>query len=1132
MSEDQAPEAPPDAPRGARRDDQDDDVDAGLDAAPDGDDGDDEVLRRAARAIHGTTSLQAFAPLTASEREQVAEAAFQRVTDGAAPARVTGDAGSAAGVSPLRPRRRVRSFAIVALAATVAVAATVALVVRGGGPTAEPLARYAMTVEGEQRTRGAAPVTDDQAPVELHPETHLALRLVAARPERDALVRLVLVRDGHATLLDPPITRRKDSLAIEGPAGELLGPQADGVAELVAVLGRSLPGDDDLRALVLHAGDPPRALQVLRRAVRLTGFSHTSIELLLGGCAVIIEQAGAPDDRAPPRCELAADARLQLWVGVPATTAVAIDLAGRALALTGEARGDGTAFTLEPSQLGITSSARLTVRVGDRDVATWSLAPAATYDPIRAADDARRDGRLADARAALDAIGPDAPAEEQLEAVRQRAKLARRLGDPVGERAERERAVTLARALGRISVESDETVAILYGLRNDHAFARAVQLLPALDAHGTRYAEGAVRRDLVHGIFASELGDLGTALGAYQRALATADRIGDARDRAFILGPLAGVLQSLGRDGETRSLIDAEIRRGARDTDVCARIDALTSAAWLLRDLDPPRAQQLADQAVGLATARCERLAPISLVNQGWLHAAAHQFPAARAALDQLARLHAPREDRVTTWAVRLEAETLLGEDPARAEHHARVLAARAAALCSTELAYEADLLRARALVRLDRPAQATAAFAAAEDALTLWSRLVPLGEGRETFFERHDQLALTAIPFFLAQIRRGAPGAKLALAATVRRSLARFVSSLAGSGQARARAEHGATERDQLARQFEQLLARWPEAAGPTASVAGVCEARDEAARASIPALGEPPAHAALFIHPSPTGWLVLAWRGAAIDVRELPRAEPGEHPEQLAARIARTAAGLVAGAPRVHLHVHRSLAALPLDRLVAQLVATQVPVAFAIDASAPPALAACHGERRALLVSNPRNNLWAASAAAPTIRGDLERLGFRVDALDGAAATRAAVLARLAEPCTALFHYDGHAGGLRGRADRADDALLLAGGDTVTAAEILELGHVPDSIVLNGCTTAAPEGLGLAQAFLLTGAAHVVASLDDISADTAAQLSRQLFAPPDPPARDRTPAFDLVALYTRAVSGTDLPALRAFER
>jgi len=27
-------------------------------------------------------------------------------------------------------------------------------------------------------------------------------------------------------------------------------------------------------------------------------------------------------------------------------------------------------------------------------------------------------------------------------------------------------------------------------------------------------------------------------------------------------------------------------------------------------------------------------------------------------------------------------------------------------------------------------------------------------------------------------------------------------------------------------------------------------------------------------------------------------------------------------------------------------------------------------------------------------------------------------------------------------------------------------------------------------------------------------------------------TPAFDLVALYTRAVSGTDLPALRAFER
>lgn len=1122
MSEDKAPEAPPDAPSGD----------------------DDDVLRLAARAIHGAESLRAFAPLTPAEREQLADAAFERATGGAA----TTTAG-AAGASPLRPRRRVQ----VALVGMAALAAAVALVVmRGSDPPVEPLAAYAMTVEGEQRTRGGSAATadrtDDRSPVELHPETRLVVRLVAASPERDALVRLVLVREGRATLLEPPITRRVDSLAIEGPAGELLGPQADGSAELVAVVGRSLPGDDDLRAVVLGAGDPPRSLQVLRRAIQLVGFSHASIDVLLGGCAAIVEPAGATDDRAPLRCELAAHAPLQLWVGVPATTAVAIDLAGRALESTGEARGGGTAFALGPSELGPaelgnTGPTRLTVRIGGRELAAWSLVPAAGYEPIRTADEARRAGRFADAGAALDAIGAGGPAEEQLEAVRQRAKLARQLGEPSRERAARERAIALARALGRISVESDETVAILYGLRDDHAFARAVQLLPALDAHGTRYAEGAVRRDLVHGIFASELGDLGTALGAYQRALATADRIGDARDRAFILGPLAGVLQSLGRDGETRRLIDAEIQRGARDTDACARVDALTSAAWLLRDLDPPRARELADRAVELATARCERLAQISLINQGWLAAAAHRFAAARGVLARLARLHAPGDDRVTTWAVRLEAETLLGEDPARAEQHARALAIRATALCSTELAYEADLLRARALVELDRPAQATAAFAAAEDALTLWSRLVPLGEGRETFFERHDQLALTAIPFFLGQIRRGAPGAKLALAATVRRSLARFVSSLAGGGQARARAEHGATDRDQLARQFEQLLAHWPQAAaGPSAappvSVAGVCEARAAAARADIPALRDPPAHPALFIHPSPTGWLVLAWRGAAIDVRELPRAAPGERPEQLAARIASSAAALVTGAPRVHLYVHRSIAALPLDRMIDRLVAPRlaapVPVAFAVDAPARPQVASCRGDRRALLVTNPRNNLWAASDAAPAIRGDLERLGLRVDSLDGAAATRAAVEARLADPCTVLFHYDGHAGGLQGRADRVDDALLLAGRDTLTAADILGVARVPESVVLNGCTTAAPEGLGLAQAFLLAGAAHVVASLDDIAADSAARLSRQLFAsaPPDPAARELpAPGFDLVALYSRAISGTDLP-LRAFER
>jgi hypothetical protein len=315
------------------------------------------------------------------------------------------------------------------------------------------------------------------------------------------------------------------------------------------------------------------------------------------------------------------------------------------------------------------------------------------------------------------------------------------------------------------------------------------------------------------------------------------------------------------------------------------------------------------------------------------------------------------------------------------------------------------------------------------------------------------------------------------------------------------------------------------------------VCEARDRAALAdAAPAIAEPPAHAALFVHPAPGGLLILAWRGARVDFREIAGAAIDERPDQLSARIATAAAPMLAGAPRVHLHVHRSLAALPLDRSLAALLA--VPLAFAVDAPSRPSGAPCRGDRRALLVTNPQRNLWAASDAAPVIRRDLERMGFVVDALEGTAATRAAIEARLADPCTALFHYDGHgsgaapseASGLPGGLlrDRADDALLLAGGDTLTAAGVLGLPRVPESVVLNGCTTAAPEGLGLAQAFVLAGASRVVASQHEIAADDAARFTTRLFdhAPSSPD------GFDLVSLFARAIGDADLPVLRVFER
>jgi CHAT domain-containing protein len=229
----------------------------------------------------------------------------------------------------------------------------------------------------------------------------------------------------------------------------------------------------------------------------------------------------------------------------------------------------------------------------------------------------------------------------------------------------------------------------------------------------------------------------------------------------------------------------------------------------------------------------------------------------------------------------------------------------------------------------------------------------------------------------------------------------------------------------------------------------------------------------------------------------------------------------------------VHRSLAALPLDRSLAAALSAAT-VAFAIDApgsAATGSAARCAAAPRALLVSNPQRNLWAASDAVPALRAQLERRGFTVELLEGAAVTRTLLTARLADPCTQLFHYDGHARGAApggaGFRDRVDDALLLAGGEQLTAAEILGLPRVPPAVVLNGCTTAAPEGLGLAQAFLVAGAAQVVASLEELPSEEAARFTRLLYEPLASGA-----SLDLVSLFARAMAAHDVAGLRAFER
>src|SRR4051812_27356671 len=96
---------------------------------------DDDVLRRAAREVRASSSLQALVPLSAAERERLADAAIEHALGAPGAPAPAGEPAVqvTAAVTPLvRPRSQARTRAVTAVvAASLALAAAVALYVRG-----------------------------------------------------------------------------------------------------------------------------------------------------------------------------------------------------------------------------------------------------------------------------------------------------------------------------------------------------------------------------------------------------------------------------------------------------------------------------------------------------------------------------------------------------------------------------------------------------------------------------------------------------------------------------------------------------------------------------------------------------------------------------------------------------------------------------------------------------------------------------------------------------------------------------------------------------------------------------------------------------------------------------------------
>ncbi len=451
-------------------------------------------------------------------------------------------------------------------------------------------------------------------------------------------------------------------------------------------------------------------------------------------------------------------------------------------------------------------------------------------------------------------------------------------------------------------------------------------------------------------------------------------------------------------------------------------------------------------------------------------------------------------------------------------------LRARSEESLSPEPAFLAALSRARALDALGRTDDAGAAFAASGDALDRWSALVPLGEGREGFFAQQEKLGRLAVDFQVRQAEAAAPGAEReravrAAAETARRSLGRFFRTLAFAERADSEERADAKElRGYLAAReaADKVVERAGRLSGRDRDTLSAAQQRAFDRRRAAEPVGAPEREAGLSLvyHPIATGWVGFAIGAesavmAKIGATDLDDEErPGDPDREMSTKLLGPFREQIRRATAIRVPAHGALLRLlPFEALPwgDGVLSDAAAVSYGLDA---PALqrgaaernTACAESPQALLVTNPWGDLAGAEEAGDVVERTLGERGYRVTRLRGEEATPSAVERALAHPCTAVFHYDGHAhfagvDGLRAALRLAREEVKK--GDVTTVREALavedvrRLARVPPAVVLLGCSTAKDEGLGLAQAFLEAGASEVVASIEDVEDALATRIA-----------------------------------------
>ena len=834
--------------------------------------------------------------------------------------------------------------------------------------------------------------------------------------------------------------------------------------------------------------------------------------------ALSVAFAGCAALRTGPICELTPNRALRVYFEGPAL----VTLSGA----TGTViPGQGASLTVD------LAATEVVITAGDAVFRLPVESPSAP-DPLLTELTALRKSRQFDAASSrLEAALPTAPEALRGRLLGLRARLALARGDARGAVGAFSEALPLHHAAGRVSDEVDDALAQVYvQVHRLRDFAGARRTLDDASEAARSYPEGAAGILASRARLAVETGDLRSALAALAEAEPVFVHLGAGERLRAARQTRAEALTALGRAPEAEALLGTLRADADAAGDACGAVSYAMDLLWtrLGRLPEGPSAAGaalLSEIRTGLTDrrARCpdRTMETIALLNLALTGLRTGDTGAAAGALAEIRRTEPHPGTREVLWLLDLEARTALAAghagEAATAFTRLRALAEAAAA---PEAAWRAAVGKARSLSASGHTSEAATAYVEAEGLLSQEGLLVPLEEGRETFFGEREAGTREAVSLLVGT---GRPADAAQALSSVRRARARALQAVRRadrlptlSPEERARWESAiatyrtaravldgesagdwelsaekleAARRDRAER--EVALRRALDAALEVLTETGPGGAVGDAAPLPIPA----PDELLLAWFPGANGWVAFAAKaggsGESLSVRAVPMAGidrpfapfPGE----------------IATAKRLRLLPYgplntRDLHAEPVDG--APLIVRH-PVVYGLDLSplppSPPEAAALGG---VLLVADPRGDLPGARIEGDAVEAIRRPTGEPIVRLQGEAATGPAVRAALGT--ASLLHWAGH--GRFAGAGGWQSVLPLAGDSRLTIGDILALPRVPPLVVLSGCETArqadtaALEGVGLAQAFLVAGASAAIAATRPVQDAFAKTLSAAL--------------------------------------